>query len=157
MSEGTGPNAWGMTLESATELAEELRADGWEVVTVRAAHVGPEAPADGETDRFGYVYVAPGDVAESFAAVVEEGEFDSFVVRSRTVGNDRFMITQVSDTDREVAVLLVGAVPVSEVTQLARAASEAGEMYSHVQLLDGMHLGSFHHDDPEPFFPEGAR
>jgi hypothetical protein len=29
----------------------------------------------------------------------------------------------------------------------------AGELHSHVQLLDWTHLGSFRHDDPAAFFP----
>ena len=27
-------------------------------------------------------------------------------------------------------------------------------MYTHVQTLDGTHLGSFRHDDVEKFFPD---
>jgi hypothetical protein len=158
MSEGAGDtNAWGKTLQSANEMTEELRAAGWQVVTVRAPHTAPEAPADGDTDRFGYTYIAPGDVETAFRSAAEDGEFDSYEVRSRTVGNSHFLLTRVADTDRRVVVLLVGAVPVSEVDDLARVAAEAGEMYSHVELLDGTHLGTFHHDDPTPFFPEAAR
>lgn len=151
-----GENGWARTLETANEMADELRADGWTVVTVRAGHLGPESPGDGDADRFGFVYLAPGDVAEDFEAATAEGEFDGYTVFNRRVGNDLFTLTRVADTDRRVAVLLVGAVPVDHLGDLARTAREHGEMYSHVELLDGTHLGSFHHDDPDPFFPEGV-
>lgn len=155
MAESGGANGWARTLETANEMTETLREEGWRVVTVRAAHVGPESPGDADTDRFGYVYVAPGDVAEAFTDAAEDGEFDGFTVFNRRSGGDLFTLTRVTDADRKIAVLLVGAVPVADLRELAAAAHDAGEMYSHVELLDGTHLGSFHHDDPDPFFPEG--
>lgn len=156
MSETTGerPNGWARTLEAATEMAETLRADGWEVVPVRAAHVAPEPPGHGDTDRFGLVYVAQGEVAEAFEAAVADGEFDGYEVFNRREGSTLFTLTRVTDADRRLAVLLVGAMNLSHAGDLAAAARDRGEMYSHVQLLDGTHLGSFRHDDPAPFLPE---
>lgn len=147
-------NAWGRTLESATEMADRLRADGWEVVTVRAAHVAPEPPAHGDTDRFGFVYLAQGEVAEDVRAAVTDGEFDGYELFTRREGSDLFALTRVTDEERDLAVLLVGAVDLTEAGELATAARDRGEMYSHVQLVDGTHLGSFRHEDAAPFFPD---
>lgn len=152
MSETPG-NGWARTLEAATEMADTLRADGWEVVTVRAAHVAPEPPSHGDTDRFGFVYLAQGEVAEAFEAAVAEGAFDGYEVFNRRQGSDLFTLTRVTDADRRLAVLLVGAVDLSHAGELAATARDRGEMYSHVRLLDGTHLGSFRHDDPAPFLP----
>lgn len=156
MSESTNgeSNGWGRTLEAATEMAEQLRTDGWEVVTVRAAHAAPEAPADGESDRFGFVYVAQGEVAEDLRAAVEDGAFDGYELFTSREGSDLFTVTRVTDADERRAVLLVGTIDLSRAGELATAARERGEMYSHVELLDGTHLGSFRHDDAAPFFPE---
>lgn len=154
-TDGDG-NGWARTLESATEMAETLRADGWEVVTIRAAHVAPEPPSHGETDRFGFVYIAQGEDADDFTDAVARGEFDGYEVFNRQSGSSLFTLTRVTDADRQLAVLLVGTVNLEQADDLAAAARERGEMYSHVQLLDGTHLGSFHHDDPDAFLPEDA-
>lgn len=153
-STGEGSNGWARTLESANEMTDSLREEGWRVVTVRAAHVAPEPPEAGDSDRFGFVYVAPGDVADEFEAAIEDAEFDAYTVFNRREGNDLYTLTRMTDSDERIAVLLVGGVALDHGEELAAAARERGEMYSHVQLLDGTHLGSFHHDDPAPFFPE---
>jgi hypothetical protein len=145
---------WARTLETANEMTAELREDGWEVVTVRAAHVGPELPDDGETDRFGLVYVAPGDVADPLADLLDRGTFESYRVFSRRSGSDRFVLTRVSDADRRLATLLAGTVDLARAAPLASLARERGEMHSHVELLDGTQVASFTHDDPEAFFPD---
>lgn len=149
-----GGSAWSRTLESATEMADDLRAEGWEVVTVRAGHVAPEPPGAGDTGRFGYVYLAQGEIAEAFEAAIAEGTFDSYEVFASRTGDDLFLLTRVLDGERKLAVLLVGAVDLSQAGDLAIAARERGEMYSHVVLLDGTHLGSFRHDDPDVLIPE---
>lgn len=156
MSDSTpsGGSAWSRTLESATEMADDLRAEGWEVVTVRAGHVAPEPPGAGDTGRFGYVYLAQGEIAEEFEAAIEEGSFEEYEVFASREGNDLFLLTRVLDSDRGLAVLLVGAVDLTQAGELASAARERGEMYSHVVLLDGTHLGSFRHDDPSVLLPE---
>jgi len=150
----SGGNAWQRTLGSATEMAEELRAEGWEVVTVRAGHVAPEPPEAGDTGRFGYVYLAQGEIAEQFRDAIAEGGFESYEVFASREGSDLFLLTRVLDPDRGLAVLLVGAVDLTQADDLARAARERGEMYSHVVLLDGTHLGSFRHDAPSVLLPE---
>lgn len=151
-----GTSAWGRTLDAATEMAAELRADGWETVTVRAGHVAPEPPSHGDTDRFGFVYLAPGEAADPLESAVERGRFERYRVFSRRVGSDLYALTRVTDPDRRLAVLLVGAVDLANAGPLATAARERGEMHSHVQLLDGTRVATFAHDDPDAFLPEGV-
>ncbi len=52
-----------------------------------------------------------------------------------------------------MAILLAGTVDTTAADPLVEAAAERGELRTHVQLLDGTHLGSFEHDDPSLFFP----
>jgi len=64
-----------------------------------------------------------------------------------------FVVTVFLDPDSETAILIAGTYERHLSAELAQAASEADEMYTHVQTLDGTQLGSFRHDDPEKFFP----
>jgi len=147
-------NGWTRTLQSASEMAEQLRADGWRVVTVRAAHVAPEPPASGDSDRFGFVYLTQGEDAGDVRRAVADGEFDGYELFTHRSGPDLFTVTRVTDADSRLAVLLVGSVDLTQASELAAAARERGAMYSHLQLLDGTRLATFEHDDPANFFPE---
>ena len=135
-------------------MTAALEADGWDVVPVRAGHVAPEPPSHGDTDRFGFVYLAQGADEDALRAAFDAGDFPSYEVFSQRTGSDLYAITRLTDPDLALAVLLVGAVDLSHATALASVAHDRGEMYSHVQLLDGTHLGSVRHDDPANFLPE---
>jgi len=148
------PNPLERTLADLEGRATELRETGWQVATVPAAHVTAEPPGAGENDRFGYVYVAPGSAAGPFREAFDAGEFGSFRLFRRTVGGTEYLLTELTDPQREIAILLAGGVENGDREAVRRAAEAEGAMYSHVQLLDYTHLGSFRHD-PEPFFEPG--
>lgn len=145
--------AWSLTVAELRRMAEELEADGWEVAALPAGHVAPESPGAGDTDRFGLVHVVPGDGADAFERAFEAGGFTEYEVFRRLVGNRLFLLTKLTAPGERVAILLAGSVDLTQADPLAEAAAERGELYSHVQLLDGTHLGSFHHGDPSLFFP----
>lgn len=145
--------AWELTLSEMRDLATEREANGWVTVSIPAGNTAPEPPDAGQTDRFGLVYTVPGDIVDPFRNLYEGAEFDAYTVYRRQVGQTLFLVTEVADTDAERAVYIAGAVDLDVAGDLREAAREAGELYSHVQLLDWTHLGSFRHDDPAPFFP----
>lgn len=149
------PNPWERTLAELEARAEELREAGWQVASVPAAHVTAEPPEAGDSDRFGYVYVAPGSAEEMFREAFDAGEFDSFELFRRRVGDTEYLLTELTDTEEGVAILLAGGVDNGDIDAVRRAAEAEGAMYSHVQLLDYTHLGSFRHD-PGPFFDDPA-
>lgn len=137
-------------------MAETLRADGWDAVVVRAGNVAPVVPEDRDDDRFGLTYLAPDGVAESLPAAIEGASLEQSTVFTQQVGTDHFLLTRVSDPNARVAVLLVGAVDLSQpaVDDLASLATDRGHLYSLVELLDGTHLATFRHDHPADFLPE---
>lgn len=147
-------SAWELTIAEMNELADELTAEGWEVVATRAGHVAPEPPDAGESDRFGLVFVVPGDDEAAFREAFETGEFTEYRVYRRRLGDQLFLVVQYADPDRELAILIAGGVDLAEADDLLAAVREREAMYTHVQLLDWTHLGSFRHDDYAAFFED---
>jgi hypothetical protein len=147
-----GATAWERTVAEMEALASRRAADGWETVTLRAADTTPEPPDVGDADRFGLVYTVPDGAADEFRAAFAAGTFDRFTVHRRRVGDVEFLVTEVRDEAAAVAVLVAGAFDASAAEAVEVAARDASAMYSHVQLLDWTHLGSFRHDDPDAFF-----
>lgn len=153
-SGGGDGGAWQRTLGELWRLEEELEADGWQVAAIPAGHVAPVPPEAGESGRFGLVHVVPGEEAESFEAAFDAGTFVAYEVFRRRVGNRLFLVTKLTAPEERVAILLAGSVDTTQMDALVQAAASRGEVQTHVQLLDGTHLGSFQHGDPSLFFPE---
>jgi hypothetical protein len=144
--------AWAATLSDMEATAEELRANGWTVTAVAAGDTAPEHP-DAGADRFGLVYVIPDNYADEFRTAFEAGQFPTYeVYRARADGNV-YLLTQLLDPETSNAILLAGMYELRHALGCVKASNAAGETYTHVQLLDGTHLGSFRHDEPEKFFP----
>jgi len=147
-------NAWQRTLDDMEAMAEELEADGWEVLPIAAGHTAPTNPDAGATDRFGFVHVVPGNKAEPFEQLVETGSFPKYRVFRNEMDGRIFMLTQLIDPDAEATILIAGNFPVRHAPGLVKTALKEDEIYTHVQKLDKTHLGSFRHDDVEKFFPD---
>lgn len=156
---GVGPSvtarkdAWRRTLQELEALTEELEDGGWEVVAVPVGHTAPQAPDVGTEDRFGLVAVIPGNLADEFAAAFEPGGFEQYDVLRQVVAGRVFYLLQLLDPPTETAILLAGQFATREAEPLVEAARERGELFTHVQKLDGTHLGSFRHDDPAKLLP----
>jgi hypothetical protein len=148
-------SAWTATLEDMEATAEGLRAEGWQVLTIGAGHTAPENPDTGP-DRFGLTHVVPGEEADAFLDIFEAGSFPRYeVFRARQDGKV-FLLTELLDPDSKTAVLVAGMYELRHALGCYEAAKAAGEMYTHLQRLDGTHLGSFGHEDYEKFFPPEA-
>ncbi|WP_158854639.1 hypothetical protein [Halorhabdus sp. CUG00001] len=145
--------AWAQVLEVAEEMAGELREDGWDVCLVRAGHVSA-VPSGESPAQHGLVYVAPDSVEAELPGLVAGTTFDRYVVFREAVARDLFVVTQMMALEAKRAVVLVGAIDRQQASDLAVDAREREELYSHVRLLDGTHLATFHHEDPAHVFPE---
>lgn len=147
-------SAWQRTLDDMQALEEELQDEGWDVVAVPAGHTAPENPDAGETDRWGLVYVIPGNYAEEFSEAVEAGDYPRFEVYQQEVDGRTFMLTMLQDPDAEQAILIAGNFEMRHAPPLVRTAQREDVMYTHVQKIDKTPLGTFRHADWEPFFPD---
>lgn len=150
-------DAWGQTLEDMEALAAQREADGWDVVTIHAGDTGPETAEQGVTDTHGLVYVVPGNQAEAFEEAFEAGEFPVYDVYRQVMEGRVFVVTELLDPDTETAVFVAGNFWRHQAGALVREAREEGTMYTHLQKLDGTHLGSFEHEGFEKFFPDPER
>jgi hypothetical protein len=144
---------WAATLQEQQLVADERREAGWEVLTVQAGDTAPEPPDAGDTDRFGLVYVIPGDEADEFAALLEGTEINEFEAYRRTVGTTCFLLTELRDTANERCVLVAGAYELGDAEALADHAAEVGHLFSRFQRLDGSVVAAVRHESYEKLLP----
>jgi hypothetical protein len=148
---GAEKEAWAATLEDMHALASELEDDDWSTVTIQAGNTAPTGRSD--DDRFGLVYVIPGNKTEPFNEAFDVGAFPEYEVYRAEQNGKVYIVTAFLDPDSKTAVLLAGMFELRNALECARAAVEEDTMYTHVQTLDGTHLGSFRHDGYKNFFP----
>jgi len=150
-------DAWIRTLEDMAAMAEELEAEGWDVITIASGDTATENPDVGQTDRFGLVYVIPGNKAAEFEPAFEAGTWPQYKVFRQEVSNRVFIVTQFLDPETETAILLAGTFEMRHAPGLIVTALEEDEMYTYVQKLDGTVVGTFRHEDYELFFPNAEK
>ena len=146
--------AWQRTIDDMQAMAGDLREEGWNVVTIGAGHTAPTNPDAGASDRWGFVHVIPDNDAEAFDEAVETGKFPEYRVFRNEMQGRVFMLTELRDSESETAILIAGNFEVRHAPGLVKTALKEDQIYTHVQTLDGTHLGSFRHDDVEKFFPD---
>lgn len=150
-------DAWEATIEDMYAMAEELEEQGWEVAAIGAGHTAPESPRAEPAGRYGLTYTIPDNYADEFREAFREDGFERYEVYRQEQEGTAFQVTALYDEETSTAVLLAGAYELRHANPLIATAMKAGEMYTHVRLLDGTHLGSFHHEGYELFFPDADR
>lgn len=144
--------AWQQTLDDMTAMAEDRETAGWETLVVAAGHTAPEAPAHGDTDRFGLVHIVPGNKADPLIEAVDQGEFPVYEVYLGETETRVFLVTELLSPDIELAIYVAGNYRHRDAGPLIETAREEERMYTYLQKLDGTVLGSFEHDGYEKFF-----
>ena len=136
---------------------EILRSPWTETVAIPAGHTAPEHPDVGDSDRYGLVHVIPGNKADSFVEAFARGDFPRYDVYRAESTTRLFLVTELLDPGTETALYVAGSVRLADLGGLVRTVRAENAMYTHVQTLDGTHLGSFEHDGYEKFFPRTDR
>ena len=150
----TDTASWSEFLEDMDGLADEFEADGWEPLILVAGDTAAIGSDHKGFDHHGFVYVVPGDDGEQFADVFEPGRFTEADVYKAPGGSHQFFLTVLREPDLETAIFLAGALERNSLRSCKQAAMKTDRMYSHVVRIDGTHLGSVAHDNPEVFFPD---
>lgn len=147
-------DAWEQTIADMKAMAAELEEDGWDATYVGAGHTAPESPRAEPEGRFGLTYVIPNNYAEEFSEAFRADGYEEYEVFRNEVAGTVFQVTVLYDEPTRQAILLAGNYELRHANPLTLAAMKADEMYTHVQLLDETHLGSFRHERWELFFPD---
>ncbi|WP_135821817.1 DUF7529 family protein [Halostella litorea] len=157
-SGGIHKDAWAQTLDDMQALAAELEEEGWDtVLTVPALDTAPEPPEDGQEGRWGLIHVVPDNHAEAIRDAVEDGEFPRFDVFRAEAEGRVFHVTQLLDPESGIAILVAANFERHQARGVVNVATDEDELYTHLQTLDGTHLGTFRHDDYGKFFPNADR
>jgi hypothetical protein len=150
-------DAWNRTVEDVRAMARDREAAGYETLLLFADDTTPEAPGDGDTDRWGLTYLVGADAAERFRALAERTSFDETAVYQRSIQRNVFVATECIDVDARVVLFVAGVYRVHRAGDLARAATDRGRMWTRIRELDGTVVGAIEHDDAESFFPNPER
>lgn len=162
--------AWEATLEDTEGLAAERRAEGYETLVIPAGDTAPQAPEHGDYDRFGLVHVVPGNFADEFETLTD-GDFSAYDCYRAESDGRVFVVTELlqepadevdaddarDDETEPVAVYVVGTYELRHAGDLIQTAVDQSAMYTHLERLDGTHVASVVHEDPEKFFPNVDR
>ncbi|MFB6185309.1 MAG: hypothetical protein ABEI06_00770 [Halobacteriaceae archaeon] len=146
--------AWKSTLEDMQELAEKRENNGWTTVAFPAGDTATEAPQSGNTQRFGLTYVVPSNYAETIEEYTETADFSSFNTYRAEEHGRVFLVTEFVAPDEEIAIYVAGNFLLRDAQGLIATAKKENSMYSHLETLDGTHITSFKHQEPEKFFPK---
>lgn len=142
---------WKQTNEEMHLLADERRADGFDVVTVTTVHTDTVTPDMGDdTERFGFVHVVPDNHADAVVDALDDLDVTRYEAYRSTVDNNAFLVVELLDESASRALLFASYYDPTEATAMIDAARERGVLYTHLKRIDGTHLGTIRHEAFEP-------
>ncbi|MEZ3164158.1 hypothetical protein ABNG03_08425 [Halorubrum sp. RMP-47] len=148
------PDPWTRTLREMKALSAELSEDGWDTLASPAGDTAAIPPDDDRRLDPGFAHVVPDDDADTFVEWFDPDGFERTRVFRAATPDRLFLLTVMMDEPSARAILIAGAIDRSSLPPVRATAEETGVTRSHVLRVDGTHLGSFRHADPDPFFPE---
>lgn len=148
-------DAWERTLTDLDQLATELEADGWTTLAIPAGVASLKTPNIGDSDRFGFIHVVPGNYADEFTNHFADCTFTAYDVFRNELEREVYFVTVLYDTDTQKAVLVAAAYRKAAEKRLWDVAQEHDTVYTHLQRLDGTHLCSIKHEEFDKFFGAG--
>lgn len=149
--------AWQQTLADLDAMVADREDAGYEVAKVVAGDTTPKDPASGDTDEWGLSYVIPANHVEAFESVYDRATFDETGVYQAHSGPFQFIVTECIDHDAELVLFVAGSYELRFAADLVRTAVDRDRMYTHLKKLDGTHLATIEHEDPDSFFPDPER
>lgn len=150
------PEAWEHTVSDMAALADaRAEEEGWDVVTLEPEYTLPLGEDNDRYDVFGLLHhVEDEDALDSFEDVFSRSTFPRYEVYRTEVEESVFFVTELFDAAAETAVLIAGRYEFDAVEPLVRAADDADELFTHIELPEQELAGAVQHDGYEKFVPE---
>jgi hypothetical protein len=131
-------------------IAEERREDGWDVITLTAAHTDTVSKDMGDHDDFGLFHVVPDNQAEEFVEWFDPDDFTEYLAYGTDVEGFMYIVTEFIDPESDRSILVASRYDAVLADGLAESAAEEGVLYSHIKTIDGTTLGKFPHEEYAP-------
>ena len=148
---------WKQTNEELELLAEERRADGFDVVTATTVHTDTVTPDMGDDpERFGFVHVVPDNHADAVVDALEDLDVTRYEAYRSTVDNNAFLVVELLDESAGRALLFPSYYDPTAAPGMVAAARERDVLYTHLKRIDGTHLGTIRHEAIEPLIGADA-
>lgn len=145
--------SWGQFLQEMESVASEYEERGWETTIIVAGAAEPVLGKSERVDTHGLAYVISGEEAQDFVDVFVPGGFPRTEVYAARTERHVFLLTVLLDTEADTAILLSGAFEGNELSSYIKTAKAEGSVFTHLFHVNGTHLGSFEHENPELFIP----
>ncbi len=143
--QGVHQASWSRTLETMHRLADERRDDGWEVVTVMAAHTDTVSKDMGDHDRFGLTHIIPNNHVDAFSDTYDPDRFTEYQAYGTDVQGFKYVVLELLDLDGNRSILIACRYDMMYADGMIKNARNEGVLYSHVKTIDGTILGTFAH------------
>lgn len=160
--EGVHADAWQQTLDEMDALAADRREDGWEVVTMMAAHTDTVSKDMREHDRFGLMHIVPDSHAEEFQETYDEDAFDEYLAYGTEVEQFMYLVTELVDAENERSIMVASQYDTTFAPGMVQNAREEGALYTYLKRIDQTVLAKVEHEEFEPLIaprltPDGPR
>lgn len=147
---GVHMQTWEGVLEEMDVLAEDRRGDGWEVLTVVAAHTDAITKDMKDHDRFGLQHIVPDNHADEFVEFYDDEAFTEYLVYARDIERFRYLITELIDPENRRSVMVAGRFDGTRIPGLVQNAEEEGVLNTYLKRINGTIVCRFEHEEWEP-------
>lgn len=148
--DGVHTRAWSQVLEEMEELADGRRADGWEVLTVVAAHTDAITKDMREHDRFGIQHIVPDNHGDELVDFYDDESFTEYLVYGRDIERFMYLVTEYIDPENERSIMVAGRYDMTLAGGLVSNAQEEGHLNSYLKRINGTILVQFEHENWSP-------
>jgi len=107
-------------------IAEERREDGWDVITLTAAHTDTVSKDMGDHDDFGLFHVVPDNQAEEFVEWFDPDDFTEYLAYGTDVEGFMYIVTEFIDPESDRSILVASRYDAVLADGLAESAAEEG-------------------------------
>ncbi|QZA88971.1 hypothetical protein K0C01_02055 [Salinarchaeum sp. IM2453] len=145
----TRKKAWQRTIAEQQELINSREEDGWTVVKVRSGNTSPLV----EDEKAGIEFIVPKSDANEVSSVIEDNEFDDYVMYRNKVGGSIMLVLELLDLDTETAISVAGDFRGAKTSQMIDQIIDLDEVTFRLSKLDKTVVAEFTYGHYKPLMP----